>query len=88
MKTLATLVLVTAAVFAATPSAQANELSLTTVNTPGVRAFAAELLNQQMVELKVAIVEQSQKALAELASTLVKAADTEKETVLVVAKVD
>jgi hypothetical protein len=88
MKTLAALVLVTAAAFAATPSVQANELSLPSVNTQAVSAFAAELLNQQMAELKVAILEQSQKALAELESTLVAATETEKEAVIAVAKVD
>jgi len=88
MKTLATLVLVTTAVFAATPSVQANELSLPSINTQAVSAFAAELMNQQMAELKVAIVEQSQKALAELATTLVTTTETEKEAVIAVAKVD
>lgn len=88
MKTLATLVLVTTAVFAATPSVQANELSLPAVNTQAVSAFAAELMNQQMAELKVAILEQSQKALAELATTLVTTTETEKEAVIAVAKVD
>lgn len=88
MKTLATLVLVTTAVFAATPSVQANELSLPSVNTQAVSAFAAELMNQQMAELKVAILEQSQKALAELATTLVTTTETEKEAVIAVAKVD
>lgn len=88
MKTLATLVLVTAAVFAATPSVQANELSLPSVNTQAVSTFAAELMNQQMAELKVAILEQSQKALAELKTTLVTTTETEKEPVIAVAKVD
>lgn len=88
MKTLATLVLVTAAVFAATPSVQANELSLPSVNTQAVSTFAAELMNQQMAELKVAILEQSQKALAELKTTLVTTTETEKEPVIAIAKVD
>lgn len=88
MKTLATLVLVTTAVFAATPAVQANELSLPSVNTQTVSAFAAELMSQQMAELKVAILEQSQKALAELATTLVITSETEKEAVIAVAKVD
>lgn len=88
MKTLATLVLVTTAVFAATPAVQANELSLPAVNTQAVSAFAAELMSQQMAELKMAILEQSQKAIAELEITLVKSAETEKEPVIAVAKVD
>lgn len=88
MKTLATLILVTSAVFAATPSVQANELSLPSVNTQAVSAFAAELMSQQMAELKVAILEQSQKALAELESTLMTTDNTEKETVIAVAKAD
>ncbi len=88
MKTLATLVLVTSAVFAATPSVQANELSLASVNTQAVSALAAELMSQQMAELKVAILEQSQKALAELETTLVATKETEKEPVITVAKVD
>ena len=88
MKTLATLVLVTTAVFAATPAVQANELSLPAVNTQAVSAFAAELMSQQMAELKVAILQQSQKALAELATTLVTTTETEKEAVITVAKVD
>ena len=88
MKTLATLVLVTAAAFAVTPAVQANELSLPAVNTQAVSAFAAELMSQQMAELKVAILEQSQKALAELATTLVTTTETEKEAVIAVAKVD
>ena len=88
MKTLATLVLVTTAVFAATPSVQANELSLPSVNTQAVSVLAAELMSQQMAELKVAILEQSQKALAELATTLATTTETEKETVIAVAKVD
>lgn len=88
MKTLATLVLVTTAVFAATPAVHANEMSLPSVNTQAVSAFAAELMSQQMAELKVAILEQSQKALAELATTLVSSAETEKEAVIEVAKVD
>lgn len=88
MKTLATLVLVTAAAFAATPTAQANELSLPTVNTQAISAFAAELMSQQMAELKVAILEQSQKALAELEATLVTTTDTEKDVIVEVAKVD
>lgn len=88
MKTLATLVLVTTAVFAATPSVQANELSLASVNTQAVSALAAELMSQQMAELKVAIMEQSQKALAELETTLVATKETEKEPVITVAKVD
>lgn len=88
MKTLATLVLVTTAVFAATPSVQANELSLASVNTQAVSALAAELMSQQMAELKVAILEQSQKALAELETTLVANKETEKEPVITVAKVD
>ena len=88
MKTLATLVLVTTAVFAATPSVQANELSLASVNTQAVSALAAELMSQQMAELKVAILEQSQKALAELETTLVATKETEKEPVITVAKVD
>ena len=66
MKTFAALVLITSVAFTATPSAQANELSLPTVNTQAVSALVAELMNQQMAELKVAILEQSQKALAEL----------------------
>ena len=41
-----------------------------------------------MAELKVAILEQSQKALAELATTLVTTTETEKEAVIAVAKVD
>ncbi|WP_233079728.1 hypothetical protein [Rheinheimera soli] len=88
MKTLATLVLVTAAAFAATPSAQANELSLPSVNTQAISAFAAELINQQMAELKVVILEQSQKALAELETNLVTSTETEKEVVVTVAKAD
>ena len=88
MKTLATLVLVTTAVFAATPSVQANELSLPSVNTQAVSVLAAELMSQQMAELKVAILEQSQKALAELETTLVTTTETEKEAVIAVAKVD
>ncbi len=88
MKTLAKLVLVTTAVFAATPAVQANELSLPAVNTQAVSAFAAELMSQQMAELKVSILEQSQKALAELATTLVTTTETEKEAVIAVAKVD
>jgi hypothetical protein len=88
MKTLATLVLVTAAAFAATPSAQANELSLPAVDTQAISAFAAELMSQQMAELKVAILEQSQKALAELETTLVTTTETEKDAVIAVAKVD
>ncbi|WP_127020204.1 hypothetical protein [Rheinheimera mangrovi] len=88
MKTLATLVLVTAAAFAVTPSVQANELSLPAVNTQTISTFAAELMSQQMAELKVAILEQSQKAIAELEITLVKSAETEKEPVIAVAKVD
>ena len=88
MKTLATLVLVTTAAFAVTPAAQANELILPSVNTQAVSVLAAELMSQQMAELKVAIVEQSQKALAELATTLVTTTETEKEAVIAVAKVD
>ncbi|KKL01036.1 hypothetical protein EIK76_06910 [Rheinheimera mesophila] len=88
MKTLATLVLVTTAAFAAIPSVQANELSLPTVNSQAISAFAAELMSQQMAELKVAILEQSQKALAELENTLVTTTETEKEAVIAVAKVD
>ncbi len=88
MKTLATLVLVTTAAFAATPSVQANELSLPLVNTPAVSTLAAELMSQQMAELKVAILEQSKKAIAELESTLVTTTETEKEAVIAVAKVD
>ncbi len=88
MKTLATLVLVTTAAFAVTPSAQANELILPSVNTQAVSVLAAELMSQQMAELKVAILEQSQKALAELATTLATTTETEKETVIAVAKVD
>ncbi|GAA0657453.1 MULTISPECIES: hypothetical protein [Rheinheimera] len=88
MKTLATLVLVTTAAFAVTPAAQANELSLPSVNTQAVSVLAAELMSQQMAELKVAILEQSQKALAELATTLATTTETEKETVIAVAKVD
>lgn len=88
MKTLATLVLVTTAAFAAIPSVQANELSLPTVNSQAISAFAAELMSQQMAELKVAILEQSQKALAELENTLVTITETEKEAVIAVAKVD
>ncbi len=88
MKTLATLVLVTAAAFAATPSAQANELSLPAVDTQAISAFAAELMSQQMAELKVAILQQSQKALAELETTLVTTTETEKDAVIAVAKVD
>jgi hypothetical protein len=88
MKTFATLVLVTAAAFAATPSAQANELSLPAVDTQAISAFAAELMSQQMAELKVAILEQSQKALAELETTLVTTTETEKDAVIAVAKVD
>jgi hypothetical protein len=88
MKTLATLVLVTTAAFAAIPSVQANELSLPTVNSQAISAFAAELMSQQMTELKVAILEQSQKALAELENTLVTTTETEKEAVIAVAKVD
>jgi len=88
MKTLATLVLVTSAAFAATPSVQANELSLPSVNTQAVSAFAAEVMSQQMAELKVAILEQSQKALAELESTFATTTETEKEAVIEVAKVD
>ncbi len=88
MKTLATLVLVTTAALAAIPSVQANELSLPTVNSQAISAFAAELMSQQMAELKVAILEQSQKALAELESTLVTTTETEKEAVIAVAKVD
>jgi hypothetical protein len=88
MKTFATLVLVTAAAFAATPSAQANELSLPAVDTEAVSAFAAELMSQQMAELKVAILQQSQKALAELETTLVTTTETEKDAVIAVAKVD
>ena len=88
MKTLATLVLVTAAAFAATPSAQANELSLPAIDTQAISAFAAELMSQQMAELKVAILQQSQKALAELETTLVTTTETEKDAVIAVAKVD
>ena len=88
MKTLATLVLVTSAAFAVTPAAQANELILPSVNTQAVSVLAAELMSQQMAELKVAILEQSQKALAELATTLATTTETEKETVIAVAKVD
>lgn len=88
MKTLATLVLVTTAAFAAIPSVQANELSLPTVNSQAISAFAAELMSQQMAELKVAILEQSQKALAELENTLVTTTETEKEAVIAVAKVN
>ena len=88
MKTLATLVLVTTAVFAATPAVQANELSLPAVNTQTISTFAAELMSQQMAELKVAILEQSQKALAELEATVVSSVETEKEAVTAVAKVD
>ncbi|MBY0418613.1 MAG: hypothetical protein K2W88_11210 [Pararheinheimera sp.] len=88
MKTLATLVFVTAAAFAATPSAQANELSLPAVDTEAVSAFAAELMSQQMAELKVAILQQSQKALAELETTLATTTETEKDAVIAVAKVD
>lgn len=88
MKTLATLVLVTTAAFAVTPAAQANELILPSVNTQAVNVLAAELMSQQMAELKVAILEQSQKALAELATTLATTTETEKETVIAVAKVD
>ena len=88
MKTFATLVLVTAAAFAATPSAQANELSLPAVDTQAISAFAAELMSQQMAELKVAILQQSQKALAELETTLVTTTETEKDAVIAVAKVD
>jgi hypothetical protein len=88
MKTFAALVLVTSVAFTATPSAQANELSLPTVNTQAVSALAAELMNQQMAELKVAILEQSQKALAELETTFVSSSETEKEAVVAVAKVD
>ena len=88
MKTFAALVLVTSVAFTATPSAQANELSLPTVNTQAVSALAAELMSQQMAELKVAILEQSQKALAELETTFVSSSETEKEAVVAVAKVD
>lgn len=88
MKTLATLVLVTTAAFAVTPAAQANELILPSVNTQAVSVLAAELMSQQMAELKVAILDQSQKALAELATTLATTTETEKETVIAVAKVD
>lgn len=88
MKTFAALVLVTSVAFTATPSAQANELSLPTVNTQAVSALVAELMNQQMAELKVAILEQSQKALAELETTFVSSSETEKEAVVAVAKVD
>lgn len=86
MKTLATLVLVTTTAFATAPSVQANELSLPSVNTAAISTFAAELINQQMAELKVAILEQSQKALAELDTNLVTSAETEKEVVVTVAK--
>jgi hypothetical protein len=88
MKTFAALVLITSVAFTATPSAQANELSLPTVNTQAVSALAAELMSQQMAELKVAILEQSQKALAELETTFVSSSETEKDTVVAVAKVD
>ena len=88
MKTLATFVFVTTAAFAVTPNAQATELSLPSVTTEAVSAFAAELMSQQMAELKVAILEQSQKALAELEATVVSSAETEKEAVTAVAKVD
>ncbi len=71
-----------------TPAAQANELILPSVNTQAVSVLAAELMSQQMAELKVAILEQSQKALAELATTLATTTETEKETVIAVAKVD
>jgi hypothetical protein len=88
MKTFAALVLITSVAFTATPSAQANELSLPTVNTQAVSALATELMSQQMAELKVAILEQSQKALAELETTFVSSSETEKDTVVAVAKVD
>jgi hypothetical protein len=88
MKTLAALVFVSSTAFAATPSAQANELNLPSVNAQAVSTFAAELMSQQMAELKIAIVQQSQKAMAELATSLVSDAETEKETVIAVAKVD
>lgn len=88
MKTLAALVFVSSIAFAATPSVQANELNLPSVNAQAVSTFAAELMNQQMAELKIAIVQQSQKALAELATSLVSDTETEKETVIAVAKVD
>ncbi|MCA1931198.1 hypothetical protein [Rheinheimera sp.] len=88
MKTLAALVFVSSTAFAATPSVQANELNLPSVNAQAVSTFAAELMNQQMAELKIAIVQQSQKALAELATSLVSDTETEKETVIAVAKVD
>ena len=88
MKIFAALVLVTSVAFTAIPSAQANELSLPTVNTQAVTALAVELMNQQMAELKVAILEQSQKALAELETTFVSSSETEKEAVVAVAKVD
>ncbi len=88
MKTFAALVLITSVAFTATPSAQANELSLPTVNTQAVSALAAELMSQQMAELKVAILEQSQKALAGLADTFVSSSEAEKDTVVAVAKVD
>lgn len=88
MKTLATLVLVTTAVFAATPAVQANELSLPSINTQAISTLASELMSQQMAELKVAILVQSQKALAELENTLATTTETEKEAVIAVAKVD
>lgn len=88
MKTLSALVFVTAVAFTATPSAHANELSLPAVNTHAVSAFAAELISQQMAELKVAILEQSQKALAELENNVVNTTATEKQAAIVVAKAD
>ncbi len=88
MKTLATLVFVSAAAFAATPAVHANELSLPTISTQAVGTLAAELMSQQMAELKVAILEQSQKALAELATSVVTTTETEEEAVIAVAKVD
>lgn len=88
MKTLATLVLITSAAFAVTPAAQANELSLPSVNTQVISNFATELMSQQMTELKAAIAEQSKKALAELEATLVTSTETDKQTVVAAAKVD
>jgi hypothetical protein len=70
MKTLATLVFAGTAVFATTGPVQAAELSLPSVTTQTISTFASELLQQQMTELKTAIAEQSQKAIAELKVTL------------------
>ena len=88
MKTFAALVFISAAAVAAMPSAQATELALPSLNTQSISAFTAEFIGQQVLEVKTAILEQSQKALAELDISLVQVDVTEPETVIAVAKVD